>query len=172
MNVVFMPMNKGQLIKTSGFLYELEIDISEINSDFAREHRRLRVFHHKGLCCSNPNCSRVGTRFVLAKDRQGNKHWDIYTSDMILMNVDHIIARKQGGSNHLSNLQPMCLVCNSSKGHALVSNDELSSYLVEKEKERKRNKKEKELKRRALRQQEQQLVLNQVRLENQQKACL
>jgi hypothetical protein len=94
------------------------------------KHRRLQVFAHKGMACVTPNCNNVGTRLVFSRDTQGGGHWDVFTDQMVLMTIDHIIAKKNGGSNELSNLQPMCCHCNTTKGHQVITLDELAAQMV------------------------------------------
>lgn len=114
-------------------------------------HRRLRVFFHKGLECSNDGCNRIDTRLVKTKDRSGSIHVDVFTDDGMLMNVDHYIPKSKHGTNDLLNLFPMCSECNSSKGNDLpdtshLSPDELSlmwdksKYLSDKPPVKKRTK--------------------------------
>jgi len=94
------------------------------------KHRRLQVFAHKGMACVTPNCHNVGTRLVFSRDTQGGGHWDVFTDQMVLMTIDHIVAKKNGGSNELSNLQPMCCHCNTTKGHQVITLDELAFQMV------------------------------------------
>ena len=80
-----------------------------------REHRRLRVFAEKGCVCVE--CGIEGTIVALGKDKGGNLHLDVYTDDFYPLTVDHILPRSKGGSDELDNLQPMCCICNWSKGN-------------------------------------------------------
>lgn len=97
-------------IRNSGFslLFEKEISIEHLEK-FA-EHRRLKVFVAKGCKCFN--CDRVGTRLILCQDG----HLDLYTQDLVLINIDHIIPKSKGGKSTLENLQPSCEICNQKKG--------------------------------------------------------
>lgn len=90
------------------------------------EHRRLKVFFHKGLECSNDGCTRTGTRLVKTKERNGTIHVDVFSDDGIMMNVDHFIPKSKHGTNHLLNLFPMCAECNNSKGNELPDTSHLS----------------------------------------------
>lgn len=92
-----------------------------------REHRRLKVFVHKGRKCVQ--CNREGVFLLITKDMNGKKpryHVDLYTKDFVLMTVDHItpkyIAKKAGWSKRaieaLKNKQTMCTGCNGKKGHS------------------------------------------------------
>jgi hypothetical protein len=87
-------------------------------------HRRLKVFYHKGLECANPDCDRKGTMIVHGQDKGGGMHVDISTDDYIPMNVDHILPKSKGGSNNIKNLQPMCYICNTTKGNQIPDNVE------------------------------------------------
>lgn len=88
------------------------LPIEELNSRFSK-HRRLRVFHHKGLECVT--CSRVGEYLIVGKDNGGSLHVDLYTKDFQLMTIDHIKPKGKGGTDDIENLDPMCERCNSKK---------------------------------------------------------
>ena len=79
--------------------------------------RRLKVFKIKGIKCVS--CGKRGKFFALEKDGGGRLHIDLYTKDQqgreILMTIDHKKPKSKGGSNRLSNLQPMCRPCNINK---------------------------------------------------------
>ncbi len=80
-----------------------------------KDHRRLQTFYHKGVKCVN--CDETGSFLVVSIDKGGNKHVDVVTKDLLLMNVDHIKPKSKGGGNELSNLQPMCCKCNTLKSN-------------------------------------------------------
>ena len=107
---------------------DLSIDILPIKElDFYGkiEHRRLKVFHAQGTKCVNPACNRIGTKLLINELtlKKGSKqiHVDVFTSDNILMTVDHIIPISKGGDElDMSNLQIMCTKCNSKKGDKIL----------------------------------------------------
>jgi len=115
-----------------GYIPVKSLGIEFLQTDFAKEHRRLTVFHHKGTVCANLECGKMGVHVIEAKQKRGNSsHIDVYTKDFELMTVDHIMPKCAGGSEELSNKQPMCQKCNENKGgvipegmkmHAVVEN--------------------------------------------------
>lgn len=111
---------------TSGYEFSEEIPLSDLER--FKDHRRLKVFYYKGLECANPECDRVGTRLISGTDLGMNIHWDIYTEDLIMITVDHIIPRSKGGGEELENKNPMCSICNSKKGDKIQL-----KYITEKE---------------------------------------
>lgn len=100
---------------------EFNFNIPEMLLNYM-DHKRLKVFLHKGLACVNPECDREGTRLVMWYDYNRPKnqppwkglHIDILAGDT-LMTVDHILPKSKGGRDTLENLNPMCSPCNSSK---------------------------------------------------------
>lgn len=123
-----MQFKKNEKIPGCGNLFVRERGVDAIH--VFEDHRRLRVFFHKGLACVTPNCKNVGSRLVFSRDVQGGGHWDLFTHDMILMTIDHITAKKNGGSNELENLQPMCRHCNTTKGHQIITLEQLAEQMV------------------------------------------
>lgn len=141
-----IPLKKGDIIKGCNYSFIREKSV-ECLKDF-KLHKRLKVFFNKGLACVTPNCKNVGTRFICARGGNGGHNWDIFTDDLVMLTVDHIVAKKNGGGNELDNLQPMCSLCNSIKGHQDISLDELWVQVEMwhkkkiKEAEKKRNRRE------------------------------
>lgn len=92
--------------------------------------KRLLVFKQKGVVCMG--CGLPGTHFAIEQSPQpdgswGRPHLNLYSlakGKEVLMTVDHIVARADGGSKEMSNLQTMCAPCNEAKGSikAIVSN--------------------------------------------------
>jgi len=103
-------------MKVGVFHYEIvkEIPLRSLNLKPFKNHRRLKVFFNKGCKCVS--CDKTGTRLILGRGGN-NLHWDVYTSDLIPITVDHIIPKSKGGGEELENKQPMCHFCNSTKGN-------------------------------------------------------
>jgi 5-methylcytosine-specific restriction endonuclease McrA len=85
------------------------------NLEKYKDHRRLGVYYHKGTKCCR--CERKGTILTHGLDKDGNLHIDLCTEDYHPITIDHIIPKSKGGSNHLSNLRPMCYECNRRRGN-------------------------------------------------------
>ena len=54
------------------------LPLEELNTKYST-HRRLRVFHHKGLECVS--CGKIGEYLIIGKDKGGSIHVDLYTKD-------------------------------------------------------------------------------------------
>lgn len=83
---------------------------------------RYQVFFTKGMTC--PICGATGAFF--AKEKHPNDvswHLNLYALDEdgneLLMTKDHIFPKSKGGTDDLSNLQPMCARCNYNKGDSI-----------------------------------------------------
>ncbi len=81
--------------------------------DEFKEHKRLRVFYHKGTKCIC--CNKIGTRLIKG-EYNGQYHWDVYTDDLYPLTIDHRHPKAFGGTDDLENLDPMCAGCNKKKG--------------------------------------------------------
>jgi hypothetical protein len=97
------------------------LPMEELHTKYSR-HKRLKTFHEKGLKCVS--CERVGKYLIVAKDKSGSIHIDIYTKDFELMTVDHIKPKSKGGSYDIENLDPMCTFCNSEKSNKWEETEE------------------------------------------------
>lgn len=118
---VFVP------IKIGGGYKPLKVyPLTYIYGSEAARHRRLFVFHYKGIKCVCPGCEMQGYYVILGRDQSGGLHMDLYTKDFVLMTVDHIHPKSKGGSEELHNKQPMCEPHNSKKG-ALLPGEFLSN---------------------------------------------
>lgn len=91
--------------------------------------KRYKCFKKKGIRC---RCGLTGKFFAIEKHRSGNGpyHLNLYgfskKGKERMMTVDHIWPKSKGGSNSVSNLQPMCYVCNRKKGNKLTKQDKVA----------------------------------------------
>jgi hypothetical protein len=79
--------------------------------------RTLKTFAVKGIQCVT--CGVEGVYFALER-RKGDDclHLNLYgilNNRELLLTRDHILPRSKGGTDALSNLQPMCKICNEKK---------------------------------------------------------
>jgi hypothetical protein len=78
------------------------------------EGHKLAVFYNKGTECIC--CGDAGVHLAVTTDKNGESRWiELYTSEWIVLTVDHILPKAQGGLNEMDNYQPMCRWCNSIK---------------------------------------------------------
>lgn len=91
-----------------------------------KNHKRLQVFYNKGLGCANPKCNEIGHYLLLTLGTKSYEkevfgyglHVDVFTKDLKLMTVDHILPKSKGGTYDLDNLRPMCSKCNEKLGNS------------------------------------------------------
>lgn len=111
-------LNQTQIVEV--FTDGLDVILAKYEKNW-----RLKVFVHKGLACSNPDCDKEGDRIVYWYDygwtppQDGavfskGLHIDVLAGDT-LMTVDHVLPKSKGGTNHIDNLVPMCSPCNQRK---------------------------------------------------------
>lgn len=118
----------------NGFILDEVLPLRELYTIY-REHRRLKVFVHKGRECVI--CKKEGVLLLKTIDKSGREHIDLYADDFTLITVDHIVprsvAKKLGWNKNaierLTNKQPMCTHCNGRKGNKLITNDECIARL-------------------------------------------
>ena len=85
------------------------------------DNNKYKVFLLKGLECV---CCCLKGSFLAVEKYKGTKgeiyHLNLYAIDdegnEVLMTQDHIIPKSMTGSNHIDNLQTMCINCNGLKG--------------------------------------------------------
>ena len=85
-------------------------------------HIKYQIYRDKGLKCVN--CGIEGNYFA-AEATKNRKKPKIFCFHLyhkteegkeIMMTIDHILPKSKGGTMAISNLQPMCIVCNMMKG--------------------------------------------------------
>ena len=81
---------------------------------------RYQLFSLKGVVCVN--CGVTGSFFAKEKNpKDKSYHLNLYGINSegieVMLTKDHILPKSLGGSNDLSNLQPMCKICNELKGN-------------------------------------------------------
>lgn len=54
---------------------------------------------------------------VNPKTKLPDIHIDLICEDGLLMTIDHVKPVSKGGKDHITNLQPMCNICNTIKGN-------------------------------------------------------
>jgi 5-methylcytosine-specific restriction endonuclease McrA len=83
--------------------------------------RRARVFLEKGVRCQ---CGLCGSFFALEKWNDGGLHLDLYAKDKVgddvLMTIDHINPKSNGGPDEIENYATMCKVCNEDKADIVI----------------------------------------------------
>lgn len=82
---------------------------------------RYLTFFEKGTVCIS--CGLKGKFFALERHSNSPQdkrpHFNLYGykgGKEIMLTKDHIIARVNGGKDHISNMQTMCSPCNVKKG--------------------------------------------------------
>ena len=79
--------------------------------------RRPKIYNVIGCTCKE--CGLQASFFVLEDWVNGGFHFNLYgyneKGEMVMMTIDHILAKSKGGKNHISNYQPLCKVCNENK---------------------------------------------------------
>ena len=81
---------------------------------------RYKTFIEKGYSCAC--CGRTGVYYALEKSKGSNKnraHFNLYSSDDVLMTKDHILPKSKGGADCIENMQTMCTICNRAKGSSV-----------------------------------------------------
>lgn len=107
------PYITGTKTKGERVFVDFDGDLIHAYSD------RYKTFFMLGLECVH--CGIKGSFFALERSgTKGRYHLNLYAlndrNEEILMTKDHIIAKSRGGRNHISNYQPMCVICNVAKG--------------------------------------------------------
>jgi hypothetical protein len=113
-------MVKNKVPNNQNFGYQiLETKPLQEGIKFLLSLPKKRMFSRKHvlaeLCLTNTACvccGVKGTKFMLGKHSDESLHWDLYSDDDIALSLDHIVPRANGGKDHISNIQIMCVRCN------------------------------------------------------------
>jgi len=95
--------------------------------------QRYHVFAESLSCAC---CGLVGSKMMLDInftdfERNGRPHFNLYAvwgNCHVLMTKDHIVSKRNGGKDRLSNYQTMCVLCNSAKSDHDVTIEELRRF--------------------------------------------
>lgn len=76
-------------------------------------------------------CLKVVAHMLALKEKgcKNNVRFALYTEDYVELTIDHITPKFEGGRNHISNYQVLCLFCNRSKGSANITIEELREII-------------------------------------------
>lgn len=88
----------------------------------------LRFFSRNGTKCIS--CDEKAEFIIVARCRSGYEIPRLFTKDMYMLTVDHIVPRSLGGTNNPRNKQTMCSFCNQNKADSLelsFSSDNLTA---------------------------------------------
>lgn len=104
-----VPVN----IRNSESRADFDGDLIRMNS------HRYELFKEKGVKCIT--CDIEGKYFAKERDINAKSyHFNLYAINgegkEVLMTKDHIIRKREGGIDHISNYQTMCVICNNRKG--------------------------------------------------------
>ena len=122
-----MPISNKVIVTQS---YPLTKDFFD---DWTAEHRRWSCYHHYGVACCVPGCTRQGTQvvhwysrpdFIKYGDAGIGEHVELVGYDPdgseFIMTVDHIVPDSKGGPKIWWNLQPMCEFHNFDQGAKML----------------------------------------------------
>jgi len=87
---------------------------------------RLLTYHVYGTKCCVPGCHCHGDYFAIERavnQKSSQYHLNLYSYSNgleVMMTSDHKLPKSLGGSNDISNRQPMCYPHNTKKGNKLI----------------------------------------------------
>ena len=107
--------DKKKLIKRYKLRVSQVFGMGKFNKYGKKEN--LKFFAKKGTTCVS--CSKKAEYIIITCCKAGHNIPRLFTKDMYMLTMDHIIPRYHGGTNSLSNKQPMCSFCNQNKADSL-----------------------------------------------------
>lgn len=87
--------------------------INQLPKDFKKK-KKWKIFFKKGFNCYL--CNKQGVYLIESVDRKNMIHIDLYTSDFMMITMDHCHPASRGGGSGIKNLFPCCHKCNKDKG--------------------------------------------------------
>ena len=85
----------------------------------ARPYRLRKIY---GASAAKPLYSPADSVYTLNMERAGRRlPWLRHAFSFKVMEVDHILPRSRGGTDHVENLQLLCAHCNRSKGNKTMA---------------------------------------------------
>jgi 5-methylcytosine-specific restriction endonuclease McrA len=97
----------------------LDGDYTQFGSPALRMFKeRWKKSLYEGVSCFD--CGVKGSYFSKEKEEwDPDWHLTLYCESGMIMTKDHVIPKKWGGNNNISNLQPLCKKCNDKKAGGL-----------------------------------------------------
>lgn len=100
--------------------YTIEEGIEICKKSKSKRLKSLSKLSEQSTKCNNPTCNVIGTKFCIGTDKAGNNHIDLYSEDMTMITIDHIMPKSKGGKNTIDNYQLLCKPCNELKGDKIL----------------------------------------------------
>ena len=122
------PYRRAGLIPIDVVLANVDGFVTVAGQQVSCQSWRIKLYAAKGVKCAH--CGKEGTTFAAerAKGQQSLKrHLNLYhiadNGKETMITVDHIVPKSKGGGSHISNLQPLCIVCNGKKGNKMPDDE-------------------------------------------------
>lgn len=81
------------------------------------DRKNMKFFMNKGVTCVS--CNAKAEYVIITKANNGFETPRLFTKDMEMLTVDHIIPVSRGGPDTMKNKQTMCYECNQKKSNSI-----------------------------------------------------